>query len=141
MAFTPDGRRAYVISDVTDFVEVLEVATNRLVTLVDVFGGITTDVAVTPDGRHVYVTQRPGESALLHPVRVIGIATQQVIGSPVTWSGSADGLAIMPDGPNAYVADRQSRGAGIPVQPYSSPTAIFRNRYHEVVSCQPKPGG
>src|SRR5262245_59506258 len=29
----------------------------------DLSGGASTDVAVTPNGRHVYVTQRPGKSA------------------------------------------------------------------------------
>ncbi len=113
MAFTPDGRHAYVISDADAFVEVLEVATNRLVTILDVFGGLTTDVAVAPDGRQACVTERPGESSSLHPLRLIDTSTQRVTDSPVTWSGSADGLAIMPDGRTAYVADRQSRAVRV----------------------------
>jgi YVTN family beta-propeller protein len=113
MAFTPDGLHAYVVDDGRDFVEVLEVTTHKLISLVDVFGGHSTDVAVTPDGRHAYVTQSPGKSSDLRPVRVIDTATQRLIGSPVIWSGSGDGLAIMPDGATAYVADRRSRAVQV----------------------------
>lgn len=121
MAFTPDGLHAYVVDDGSDLVEVFEVATHRPVTLIDVFGGHSTDVAVTPDGRHAYVTQSPGESSDLRPVRVIDTATHKLIGSPVIWSGSGDGLAIMPDGLTAYVADRRSRAVqAIPVQPQTA---------------------
>lgn len=109
MAFTPDGLHAYVVSDVVDFVEVLEVATHRLVTVVDVFGGLSTDVAVTPDGRRAYVTQRPGKSSEPRRVLTIDTATQKLVGSPIEWSGSADAIAITPDGVTAYVSDRHSR--------------------------------
>jgi DNA-binding beta-propeller fold protein YncE len=67
------------------------------------------------------VTQSPGESSDLRPVRVIDTATHKLIGSPVIWSGSGDGLAIMPDGLTAYVADRRSRAVqAIPVQPQTA---------------------
>lgn len=107
VAFTPDGLLAYFVAENIDSVEVAEVATHRVIAAVDVFGGITTDVTAAPDGRHVYLTQRPGE-APKRPVTVIDTATQQVVGSPVNWSGSADGLALAPDGLIAYVSDRMS---------------------------------
>jgi YVTN family beta-propeller protein len=117
IAFTPDGLHAYVVSEGSDLVQVLEVATHSLVAVVDVFGGHSTDVAVTGDGHQVCVTQRAGK-ALRRPVWVIETATQKVTGSPVKWSGSADGLAITPDGSAAYVADRQSRAVQVvPLQP------------------------
>ena len=74
----------------------------------DTFGGDTTDVAVTPDGRHVYVTQRPGKSAGGRAL-VIDTTTQKRVDPPIDLPSSADGLAFMPDGLTAYVTDRSSR--------------------------------
>jgi YVTN family beta-propeller protein len=113
MAFTPDGLRAYVVGEGFDFVEVLDLTNHTLVTVVDVFGGRSTDVAVAPDGRRVYVTQRPGTSSAPHRLLVIDAATQQLVGSPVQWSGSADGIALTPDGSTAYVSDRRSRAVHV----------------------------
>lgn len=112
IAFTPDGLHAYVVSEGSDLIQVLEVATHRVVAVVDVFGGHSTDVAVTRDGRQVCVTQRPA-NALRRPLWVVDTATQQVTGSPATWSGTADGLAITPEGSTAYVADRRSRAVQV----------------------------
>jgi DNA-binding beta-propeller fold protein YncE len=113
MAFTPDGLRAFVVSEGSDFVEVLDVASHTTVTVVDVFGGTSTDVAVTPDGRRVYVTQRPGHSSSQRRILAIDTATQKLVGAPLEWSGSADGLAITPDGLIAYVSDRSSRAVRV----------------------------
>jgi YVTN family beta-propeller protein len=107
VAFTPDGLLAYFAAENIDSVEVVEVATRRVIAAVDVFGGITTDMAAAPDGRHIYLTQRPGE-APKNKVIVIDTATQQVVGPPISWSGSANGLAIAPDGQIAYVSDQTS---------------------------------
>lgn len=92
-----------MIRDAADTVSVLDIATNSLTDLISV-DGLTTDVAVTPDGRHAYVAQRTGRD-----ISVIDTATNKVTGSPVTWSGTADGIAITPSGAHAYVADRRSR--------------------------------
>jgi YVTN family beta-propeller protein len=108
IAFTPNGAFVYLFSDSADFGEVFEVATRKLITAFDTFGGDTTDVAVTPDGRHVYVTQRPGKSAGGR-VLVIDTATQTRVDPPIELPRSADGLAFMPDGHTAYVSDRPSR--------------------------------
>ena len=108
MAFTPDGQFVYLFSASADFGEVLEVATGKFITAFDTFGGNTTDVAVTPDGRHAYVTQRPGKSAGGR-VLVIDTTTQKRVDPPIDLAGSADGLALMPDGLTAYVTDRSSR--------------------------------
>jgi DNA-binding beta-propeller fold protein YncE len=113
IAFTPDGRLAYVGADTTDMLEVLDVVTSRLVTILDVFGGHTTDVAVTPDGRLGLVTQRPGNSATLRPLLAIDTASNKLIDPPVTWQGSGDGIAISPDSSTAYVADRRSKALRI----------------------------
>jgi YVTN family beta-propeller protein len=108
LAFTPDGALVYLVSDSMDFGEVFEVASRKLVAAFDTSGGDTTDVAVTPDGRHVYVTQRPGKSAGGRAL-VIDTATQKPVDPPIELPRSADGLAFMPDGRTAYVSDRLSR--------------------------------
>jgi len=108
LAFTPDGAVAYLFPASTDTGEAFEVATHEFVAAFDTSGGNTTDVAVTPDGRHVYVTQRPGEPAGGR-VLVIDTTTQKRVEPPIDLPGSADGLAFMPDGLTAYVTDRSSR--------------------------------
>jgi YVTN family beta-propeller protein len=123
LAFSPDGRLAYFVDEDSDVVLVLDAATRKIVGFVPdtgIFeGGHQTDLAVTPDGRHVCVTQRAGEGVPKHRLWVIDTATRKVVGSPAKWDGSADGLAITPDGSTAYVADRRSRAVQvIPVQPH-----------------------
>ena len=84
-------------------IDVIDITTNTLVALIEV-DGRATDVAITPDGRRAYVSQRSGRN-----VSVIDIATNKVTGPPIRWSGTANGIAITPDGLHAYVADRQSQ--------------------------------
>ena len=108
MAFTPDGKFIYLFSASADFGVVFEVATRKFITAFDTFGGNTTDVAVAPDGRRAYVTQRPGKSAGGRAL-VIDTTTQKRLDPPIDLAGSADGLALMPDGLIAYVTDRSSR--------------------------------
>jgi YVTN family beta-propeller protein len=111
MAFTPNGLLAYLFSD-GDFGEVYDLATRKIIAAFDLFGGNSTDVAITPDGRHVYVTQRPGKSAGGH-LLVIDTATQRRIDPPIDVPGSADGLAFTPTGQIAYVSDRHSRAVHV----------------------------
>jgi YVTN family beta-propeller protein len=108
MAFTPDGALAYLFPANADTGEAREAATGKFVAAFDTFGGDTTDVAVTPDGRHVYVAQRPGKSAGGRAL-VIDTTTQKRVDPPIDLPRSADGLAFMPDGLTAYVTDRSSR--------------------------------
>jgi len=102
IAFAPDGLHAYVTHDAL-LIDVIDITTNTLVALIEV-DGRATDVAITPDGRRAYVSQRSGRN-----VSVIDIATNKVTGPPIRWSGTANGIAITPDGLQAYVADRQSQ--------------------------------
>ena len=125
MGFTPDGSLFYLFAD--DFGEVFDLATHKLVTVFDTFGGHTTGVAVSADGRHVYVSQRPGKSAggilvidvptqkrVDPPIeRTVGAVTAGVVASRIELPGSADGLALLPDGVTAYVSDRHARAVRI----------------------------
>ena len=109
MAFTPNGLLAYLTSG--DSVEVYDLATHKIVTVIDVFGGNSTDVSVTPNGRHVYVTQRPGEGSGAR-LLVIDTTTQKRVDPPIKVPG-ADGLAFTPTGQTAYVSDRNSRAVHV----------------------------
>lgn len=115
MAFTPDGRLAYMIRDSDTQIFVIDVATSGLHQLLEA-SGLTTDVAVTPDGRFVYLTQRTA-----HQISVLETGVVMVPTHPVAWSGTADGIAMMPDGLTAYVSDRRSRAVRvIPVGPQTA---------------------
>jgi YVTN family beta-propeller protein len=106
IAFTADGSHLYYANDGQDFVTVLDVATHQAVAAVDVNGGHCTDIARTPDGRHICISERSGEG-VPRQLQVVDIATNKIIGSPAKWDGSSDGLAIAPDGSKAYVSDRR----------------------------------
>src|SRR6266542_922347 len=109
------GQLAYMIHDADTQIFVIDVATSQLVNSLEA-SGLTTDLAVTPDGRFVYVAQRTR-----HQLSVIETGTTMFPTHPVSWSGTADGIAMMPDGLTAYVSDRQSRAIQvIPVQPQTA---------------------
>ncbi|CRK56943.1 collagen triple helix repeat domain protein [Alloactinosynnema sp. L-07] len=99
MAFAGGGSHAYVARDDT-LISVLDTATKQVVNLVEV-NGLATDVAVTPNGLHAYVTQRTRSR-----ISMIDTTTQAVTPTHVDFRGTADGLAITPDGRRAYVANR-----------------------------------
>jgi YVTN family beta-propeller protein len=106
IAITPDGTKAYVtnygtgslvifgneLSTSTD-VFVIDTATNTVIATVPV-GGI--GVAVTPDGKKVYVTNG------FENVSVIDTATNTVIAT-VPVEGNPVGVAVTPDGKKVYV--------------------------------------
>ena len=107
IAFTPDGKLAYGADNGTTDIFVLDLATNRVIQVL--LGPVLmTDIAIAPDGRHVYATQR-------QPPQISVIEVGSTVAKPysVTWSGGADGIAIMPDGLTAYVADHRSRAVQV----------------------------
>jgi YVTN family beta-propeller protein len=109
IAFTPDGRLAYVTSDGTSLVGLFDPATNSFSVAADAPGG-STDVTVTPDGRLALVIQKPGEGSPAPIIKIDTMANTFSV-SPLRWQGSADGLAITPDGAHLYVSDRRSSAA------------------------------
>lgn len=112
IAFTPDSRRAYAVADAGTVIFVIDVAAQRLETELEA-SGRTTDVAITPDGRFVYLTQKT-----MHQVSVLETGAAGPQKHPVSWTGTADGIAITPDGKSAYVSDRRSRAVRvIPIGP------------------------
>jgi YVTN family beta-propeller protein len=106
IAFTPDGRFAYVAN--LGGVSVIDTATNRAVEVPDgnreiKIGPAPSAIAITPDGRFAYVTHEFGG------VSVIDTATNRAIevpdGNRLIKVGNAVGIAITPDGRFAYVAN------------------------------------
>ncbi|HET6630703.1 MAG TPA: YncE family protein [Woeseiaceae bacterium] len=81
----------------TNKVEVIETATNTIITTVMTEESAPFDIAMTPDGRFAYV------SHLGPAVSVIDTAANEVI-ETVPTDGSGLGLAVTPDGAYVYVA-------------------------------------
>lgn len=88
---------AYVANPQMDTVQVIDIATNTLTATVPVkspFGA-----AVTPDGRHVYITCHGGGH-----ISVLDTSSNREVARVPVETGSLLGIAITPDGKHAYVA-------------------------------------
>jgi YVTN family beta-propeller protein len=89
-------------------VSVIDTATNTVVATVTVGSG-PIGVAVTPDGKQVYVTnQGSGHS---NTVSVIDAATNTVVAT-VTVGNAPNAVAVTPDGAHAYVTDDSGSAPG-----------------------------
>jgi YVTN family beta-propeller protein len=99
IAIGQDGARAYVASAGNDHtVKVLDIATNTVAATVPMDNSI--DVAVAPDGRHVYVTSFEGVTVIDAAGHTVAAAIDVAKGSTST---TGRGLAFSPDGTKAYV--------------------------------------
>jgi YVTN family beta-propeller protein len=85
---------------------VLETSGNTVMTTVAV-GRNPLEVAVTPDGKHVYVTNE-GDGT----VSVIDTASNTVM-TTVAVGASTEGVAVTPDGKHAYVANLGSNNVSV----------------------------
>jgi YVTN family beta-propeller protein len=111
VAITPDGQRAYVASPSRGYVAdsshsepggtvwVIDTASNTVTATIPVGGDFARDVgvAITPDGRHAYITGG-------NEVSVIDTASNAVT---VTIPVSGEDVAITPDGRHAYITGDQ----------------------------------
>lgn len=109
VAFTPNGKFAYVTNAESSTVSVINTATYNVTANITVGEG-TDGVAVTPNGKYVYVTNEDNGS-----VSVISTATNNVT---ATIAGIAypRGVAITPNGEYVYVtgdAPSPSLGYGV----------------------------
>ncbi len=111
VAFSPDGRKAYVTNRVSGSISMVNTATNTVITttildsLVPVQG-----VVASPDGKRVYVAN--GSTG----IKVLDAAKLTVVDTiPVNAGGGAhvnpQGLAVSPDGRLLYVSDNNDGGA------------------------------
>ena len=90
VAVTPDGARVYVAiaNGSSDTVSVIARPGNTVVATIPVGNGLFPLVAVTPDGKHVYVTNG------LDAVSVIRTATNTVVGLPIPVGPGPAGVAF-----------------------------------------------
>lgn len=99
VAVTPDGTKAYIAFGGRSQVQVLDTATDSILTTIATPSDGTA-VAVTPDGTKAYVANRLAAS-----VTVIDTATDSVL-RHVTVGRLPWAIAIAPDGSRAFVANR-----------------------------------
>jgi YVTN family beta-propeller protein len=105
-----DDRRLYVTSPFSNTVTVFDIISGEPAPLplrsIGVGAGNTrpTDVAVSPDGRSVYVTYVNPDG-----LSVIDTASNKVTGDWVPLSGRPVGVAVSPDGRHLYVARFDTR--------------------------------
>jgi gliding motility-associated-like protein len=110
---TGDGF-AYIANGVTDDVSVISTLDHTLVKKIPV-GNLPWGVAVSPDGKHVYVTNTNtvnGHSQI-STLSTIDAATNTTIGSPVNLGKNAGSIAISPDGKTAYIANKSSNEVSV----------------------------
>lgn len=120
LAVSPDGRRVYITHGCK--VSVIDTALNRVTASIDVSDRATgvevwsvgrarfTGVAVSPDGRTLYVTYRTRDTDEQHHgvMSVIDTATNQVTDTVAVLSWSND-VAVAPDGRRVYVANEYDK--------------------------------
>jgi len=94
IVFTPDSRAGYVANQGSGTVTPINVATNTAGKPIKIGGFDPVVLAITPDGRTVYV----GGSGSVTPINV---ATNKP-GKPITIGGGVFDLAVTPDGTTVY---------------------------------------
>ena len=99
-ATSPVASYAYITSN-SNNVSVIDTITDTVITTVTV-GGLPWGVAVSPDGKKVYVANRGGGGY----VSIINTATNSVTDT-VTVGGWPNGVAVSPDGTRVYVTNGQ----------------------------------
>jgi YVTN family beta-propeller protein len=99
-AFSFDGTRAFVTENALGEVLVFDTATNTLIqTIASPTGTRVLGIAMTPDGKHLYVTSTPANS-----IFTIDTATFAV-SSPIFVGVRPNYLSISPDGSKVYVVN------------------------------------
>jgi YVTN family beta-propeller protein len=101
VAVSSDGRRVYVTHG--DSVSAIDAASNAVIAKIDV-GPFSGPLAVTPDGRTVYVANRGGNEP---SVSVIDTNANEVVATIANRTdrgvASQSGVAVAPDGGHVYV--------------------------------------
>lgn len=115
---------AYVASESTGTVAVIDTATDTVVGTPVRVGSLPVAVAFTPDGSRALVANN-GDST----VSVIDTATSTVLGSPVAVGGNPLDIVVSGDGANAYVTSGASRI--LSVIDITSRTVIRRFTLHD----------
>ncbi len=87
----------------------IDTATNTVVATVPVGDS---GVAITPNGKHVYVVT-VFSNGLTNSVSVIDTATNMVVGTPIPVGDDPFEIAVTPDGKHAYVTNARSNNVSV----------------------------
>jgi YVTN family beta-propeller protein len=106
VAVSPDGRRVYVADTARSGVDVIDAATNQLVTTIPLRGGpFQLGLAVSPDRSHLYVTDL-GKLNVISTTLGKVVATVKVGKQPI-------GVAVSPDGERIYVTNENDNTVSV----------------------------
>jgi YVTN family beta-propeller protein len=100
VAFTPDGKLAYVVGSYSHNVTVIDTATQSVIATIVGFAA-PYSAAVTPDGKYVWITNNVQDNVSGF-VSIVDTATQAIVHTisvPRAWS-----VAITQDGKHAWVS-------------------------------------
>lgn len=104
VAFTPDGKTAYVAGSGT--VTPISTATNTSGRPINTGMQMPVQIVVAPDGQSVYVVGYPGDRSTILPISTASNTPRTPIRLP---DGDGNLMAIAPDGKTAYVIGSGSR--------------------------------
>lgn len=137
MAVSPGGNIVYLAGANMSSIFVVNIESHRLTQIPLRRGANVTGVAVTPDGREIYVTGNGSTAAgWRRTLYVVNAATNRLTGT-INVGGSSSYVAFSPDGRTAYVGvvdgldfidvATQKVRAEIPIEPNASLIAINPN--------------
>lgn len=132
-AVTPDGARVYVSSGFFGgTVTVIDTITNRVVVPEIIVGPGAGGLAVSPDGKFLYVAIRQQDK-----VSVISTATHQVVAT-IPVGAFPNDVAVTPDGSRVYVASHSSAVTVIDTSNHTVMTSISVAPHSEEIVVSPR---
>jgi len=134
LVFSPDGSTAYVSSEQVNSVFAISVASGKVTTISTVAPGATgypadfIDLAISPDGKRLYVTQSPSP---LNNIEVIDLTTGAVSTpfpeNPSGIDSASTPFAISPDGSTIFTLDANPKEDAISAWSTASFALIAKN--------------
>jgi YVTN family beta-propeller protein len=106
IAITPDGKFAYVASQLGGTISVIDTATDAVSATIPLPNGeAIAHLAISPDGQRVYATVLAGTSII-----VIDTSSNTVLDPAIDVGFNPAGIAISPDGNQIYVTNSSASG-------------------------------
>jgi YVTN family beta-propeller protein len=107
LAFSPDGKYAYVANAKSRELSVIDTSEHRLLRNIPLDSELPVWVAVNPDGTYIYVSNEGSND-----LTIIAAASLTVVSRVPVGRGPA-GIAVSPDGRQAYVANEGSNDVSL----------------------------